>query len=271
MTLVFINMEIETIVNDKMVVIYQMGKVASSTIKATLAQIKGLNVIHTHHLSSNYTRNLNSIKRKMGWKTTISPESIDDLYNKIIHENEIYIISLVREPIGRNISAYFQNLDLIFKQDDAYKNIPFDQVLEGFFTKYPHSIPITWFDNEFNEVLGFDIYNHDFPKDEGAVIINNKKYHILVMRHDIDDEKKQKYLQKLLNIKNIKIIRKNEASSKSYFEIYAKFIDKISFSDDYINNMLESKYTKHFFSIDDIEYLKSKWIKNCDISAQSQI
>lgn len=233
--------------------------------------MKGLSVIHTHHLDSGYTKKLNGVKTKMGWKTTVSPEIIDRLYDEISNENELYIITLVREPIGRNISAYFHNLDAIFRQDNVHAKLSPEQIMEGFFTRYPHSIPITWFDEEFNKVLGLDIYNHPFPKDEGALILNEGRFRILVMRHDIEDSRKQKYIEQLLDVINVKIVRKNEGINKAYYETYTKFIDEISFSDEYINEMLGSRYARHFFASDEIEYLKNKWRRSLISLPKSQL
>lgn len=191
--------------------------------------MKGLSVIHTHHLDSGYTKKLNGVKTKMGWKTTVSPEIIDRLYDEISNENELYIITLVREPIGRNISAYFHNLDAIFRQDNVHAKLSPEQIMEGFFTRYPHSIPITWFDEEFNKVLGLDIYNHPFPKDEGALILNEGRFRILVMRHDIEDSRKQKYIEQLLDVINVKIVRKTRESTKHTMKLTRNSLTRFHF------------------------------------------
>ena len=185
--------------NKKKVIIYQMGKVASSSIKSSLSKINNLDIIHTHHLSSDYTRELNDIKKTMGWEITITPDSVEDLFSTINNE-ELIIITLVREPIGRNISAYFQNLDVIYRQKNVHDKLSQNDLLNGFLNKYPHSIPIAWFDKELKKTLGIDIYKYEFPKKEGALIINEGRNHILVMRFDIDDSVKQKYIEKILGI-----------------------------------------------------------------------
>src|SRR5437016_4459341 len=73
------------------VVIFQMGKVGSSSLHDTLAKkLKGP-VIHAHHfagLTADQQRNLT-------WRRRL--------------HLPIYVISPAREPVARNISAFFQN------------------------------------------------------------------------------------------------------------------------------------------------------------------
>lgn len=247
--------------NKKKVIIYQMGKVASSSIKTSLSQINKLDVIHTHHLSSDYTRELNYIKKTMGWEITITPDSVENLFSTINDEDELIIITLVREPIGRNISAYFQNLDVIYGQKNAHEKLSQNELLNGFLNKYPHSIPITWFDRELKATLGVDIYKYEFPKKEGALIINEGRTHILIMRYDIDDSVKQRYLENILSIGNIAIKRANVGTEKPYSSVYKNFINNISFPSSYLTEMLDSKYACHFFDKSELQLLKDQWGK----------
>jgi hypothetical protein len=236
-----------------------MGKVASSSIKTSLANIKKLDITHTHHLNSAYTEELNDIKSAKGWKIKTSPESIRKLWSEIADEDELKIISLVREPVGRNISAYFENLDVIFGKQNAHNILSYDELLHGFLQNYPHSIPITWFDKEAKQSLGIDVYQYEFPKKEGALFINQGKYHMLIMRHDMDDSKKKKYIEELLSIKIKGIKRKNIGNKKPYSDVYTNFVESVILPESYLNEMLGSKYARHFFDKSELAFLKAKW------------
>ena len=243
----------------KKVVIYQMGKVASSSIRASLEDIKELDVTHTHHLSSSYTRELNDLKSSKGWQVTITPESIKKLWSEIIAEDELKIISLVREPVGRNISAYFENLDVIHGQKNAHDQLSYDQLRDGFLQKYPHSIPVTWFDKEVKQSLGIDVYKYDFPKKVGALFIHEGKCDLLLMRHDLDDAVKKKYIEELLGTEPIRIKRVNIGTEKSYKNVYKNFIDNVRLPDTYLTEMLDSNYARHFFDQSELAFLKQRW------------
>ena len=247
------------VVKRKKVVIYQMGKVASSSIKSSLAAINKFDITHTHHLNSSYTEELNDVKKSKGWDITISPKDVHNLRSKLFDEDELYIISLVREPVGRNIAAYFQNLDVIYGQNNIHNELSHNELLNGFLQKYPDSIPITWFDIELKQTLGIDVYKYEFPKKEGALIINEGKYKILVMRHDIDDGLKTRYLENLLSTNNLILKRGNIGAEKPYKHVYKKFIDNVSLPETYLTEMLDSKYARHFFDKCELDLLKAKW------------
>jgi len=108
------------------VFVYQMGKVASSTIYSSIKkQYNGL-TFHGHNFREGMT---------------------DDLLKRFFHEYqnnkfEIKLISLVREPVSRNLSAFFEN----FKRDVGidYKDSEYNptDLLNIFLENYNHDIPL---------------------------------------------------------------------------------------------------------------------------------
>ena len=241
------------------VIIYQMGKVASSSIKSSLTGLNKIDITYTHNLNSSYTEELNDIKEEKGWEITVSPESVRKIWSEIKDEKQLKVITLVREPVGRNISAYFQNLGVIFGQKDVHNQLTYDELFDGFVQKYPHSIPIAWFDKEFKQTLGIDVYKYEFPKKEGALIIKEGKYHVLIIRSDINDALKQQYIEKLLSTKGIVLKQENLSAGKPYKDVYKNFIDNVKFPETYLSEMLDSKYARHFFENSERELLKEKW------------
>ena len=111
------------------VFIFQMGKVASTSIYKSLQQQYPGRVFHGHSFKKDHE----------------NPE-IRFLHHHYRFGGRIKIISLVREPVGRNISAFFQNFE-------EYTGIPFsssalslDELYQIFLGKYAHEEPLEWFD-----------------------------------------------------------------------------------------------------------------------------
>ena len=77
------------------VLVYQMGKVGSSSIKKTLVKA-GFSVKHFHYAAGT------SWDRRNRPKGIFGVSRLRDFHGKII--------TLTRDPISRNISAFFQNL-----------------------------------------------------------------------------------------------------------------------------------------------------------------
>ena len=242
------------------VLIYQMGKVASSSIKLTLSSFNELDVIHTHHLSYSNTRALNSRKTDLGWhKLSNNPQEIKELFNAICKEKQVKIITLVREPISRNISAFFQTIEHITGVKNIYSQASVNELVHVFLKQYPHEVPLYWFENEFYKSLDVNIYNYSFPKNTGAQIIKKGKFEILVMHHNLVDATKKEYLEKLLNIKNIIIKNKNISTEKPYNDVYKSFINNIKIPKNYLLKMLNSKYVQHFYTKQEIDLIYNKW------------
>ena len=97
----------------KPVLVYQMGKVASSSVYLSLEKTTDFDVFHVHRLNP---ENIAKVREEHVQRGDSPPNEKKGLY---LYENLIRtrkthtkIISLVREPIARNISAFFQNLQL---------------------------------------------------------------------------------------------------------------------------------------------------------------
>ena len=81
--------------SDIPVLVYQMGKVGSSSVTNSLLRHYSGIVLQAHYFNSNHK----------DWR-------VGRLYRWVIEEdNPLRIISLTREPIGRNVSAFFQNFE----------------------------------------------------------------------------------------------------------------------------------------------------------------
>ena len=237
----------------KPVLIYQMGKVASTSIYSSLQTLRGFGVFHTHRL--NY--DLNQIDTE-----DVHRENDIEIRQRIVETDyPISIISLVREPISRNLSAYFQNIHRYFPGQERYKEIATDELIRAFFDKFDQDEPLTWFDREFQGMLGIDVFAHPFSYEEGYLSFRENRYSVLVMRHDLEDRKKASLISDFLGIRKLKIVRKNISKNKKYGEDYSRVKRSISFPEEYLEKMLTAKYTTHFFSDREIAELHRKYVQ----------
>jgi hypothetical protein len=186
---------------------------------------------------------------------------------RAIHEQLIkprhkaFVITLVREPIARNISSYFHNLNIYWRQRDAHVNVRFDRLVEGFVSYPLNAVPLEWFDREFKPSLGIDIYEHPFPREQGFMRFSTDHYEVLVMRHDLDDRQKERCVEELLGVQDVVIRSVNTAAEKPYAEAYRHFVKNVRLPESYISKMLDSKYTRHFYTSEEIERLRAKWLR----------
>ena len=134
-----------------------------------------------------------------------------------------------------------------------------DKLIKDFLNLYTHDVPLTWFDIEMKKVTGIDVYNYDFPYKKGYQIITADPYQLLILKHDLNDAIKEKSIADFLELDSFSLLKANEASTKIYAKTYNNFVNSISLPNDYIDQMLDSKYVKHFYSSNEISAISSKW------------
>ena len=215
-----------------------MGKVGSTSISSSLKKNGVRSVFHIHRLDPGNIDHININFRKMNRK--LSSVRIGKLLHRQITEmdQKAKIITLVRDPISRNISAFFANL-INYIPDTTINSYNLDVYTKIFIEKYPHHVPLEWFDKEPKETLGIDVFSHPFPRDEGYLHITNGNIDWLIMKSEIDDLKKQKELQNFLDIKEINLLNKNVATAKDYASTYQHFKKNLR-----LPRVIYSKYEK---------------------------
>ena len=171
------------------ILIYQMGKVGSTSIQNSLIKL-GYQSFHVHSFYKpidtmfNYQSNKYFINRRyiLWFKCRFF------IFRQIYHrQKNIKIITLVRDPIARNISMFFQNL--IFCLADYHK---LDSQLEiedtmhfllaSFFRNLDMSYCLDWFNKEIKRMFHVDVLACDFPRREGYHVIKGKKIDLLVLK-----------------------------------------------------------------------------------------
>lgn len=244
------------------VLVYQMMKVGSSTIAAALRAFGGLNVFQVHLMNADNIVRWRAAMRRFPlarFQTGIDTGTL--LYKGLVEPGrKLKIITLVRDPIARNCSFYFHNLDVLLETEAAHENVALGRLVAEFQNKFDHRGCLKWFDSEFKRVLGVDIYEHPFPHDKGHARVTNERYDILVLRTDLDDASKKRCVEEFLGIEGLSLVPRNVGSQKPYAAAYRKFLDALELPESYVDEMLDSEYTRHFFSPDEIASLRAKWL-----------
>lgn len=241
------------------IIVYQMGKVGSSSIRDSLKSGGIHPVFHVHRMNP---RNIEAVRNtylRRGQKALNEGVGVF-LYKNICQKNKkAKFITIVREPISRNMSAFFQNYEIFTGCKYKATNFQLKELIDLFLSHYSHDVPLTWFDVEMKEVLGIDVYRYPFPKEIGYVIIREGSFEILLFKVEISDAIKEKAISEFLDITDFRLKRHNVARDKEYSETYKDFKQAISMPYSYVKQMCDSKYTKHFYSATEIEMMWSAW------------
>jgi len=182
------------------------------------------------------------------------------LYNKIIvPKKQVKIISLTREPIGRNVAAFFQNFERETGKKYEQSNFTPQELRDIFINFFPHSIPLDWFDNYFKPFLGIDVYEYPFPKEQGYLRINKDNVDLLILKLETSDSVKEKAIAEFLGLKEFKLVRTNVGEDKNYRDTYKEFKQNLKLPLSYVEEMCSSKYFNHFYTEEEIRKVYSRW------------
>jgi len=221
------------------VFIYQMGKVASSSIHHSLKKQYPGAVAHAHHIGNS------------NWASEL-------FYEWYKSGHPIKIISPVRDPIGYNISAFFQNFENITGTPFSESKHTTEELIDLFLEKNNHDLPLEWFDLNIRKHFNIDVYDRAFP-DNGSQTYQSNNVSLLVFRIDISDDKKEEAIQKFLDLPGFRLHNRNISSEKSYHQDYQKFKNRLKLPTAYLNKMQESKFFRHFYTEQDRAKILSKW------------
>ncbi|MCF8261485.1 MAG: putative capsular polysaccharide synthesis family protein [Melioribacteraceae bacterium] len=225
------------------ILIYQMGKVGSTSLYETLSHYLPNTIEHAHSPSmvNNYELKNVAIRKALSMP--------------------INIISPIREPVSRNLSAFFHNFKKIIGVDFSSKEWTYEEVRELYLKRYGHHKGIGWFDKELKPISGIDVYSEQFPKKEKWKVYKKGKTRILVYRLDLEKQKQLELISEFLGINIPEWKMSNVAEEKDYGEFYINFCKQLSLPKEYLDYIYSSKLATHFWTKEELESEKRRWQK----------
>ncbi len=264
------------------IILFQMGKVGSKTIRKSLEALNlNMPVYHSHLLTKKRIADTEQ-KRKKFFRTSrqsyLQRPWLNLFLRKQIDEGldgkKWKIITLTREPIARNIATFFENLEvrqisatnkyelrsdyynikpIIIGLDDVHRLVDF------FFDKLNHDSPLEFFDRELKSVFGVDVYATEFQKKEGYKIYKDEKADVLLIRLENLNECAGAAFKEFLDIDNFRLFKENIGANKVYAPLYKKFKREIILPDSYRDKFYNSKFMRHFYTEKEIKNFMAMW------------
>jgi hypothetical protein len=231
------------------ILIYQMGKVGSKTIKKSLQNANLDNFIgHAHELNSN---------RIVSEDQKIIRFVIDTFWSR----ERFKIITLVRDPVARMISAVFTNYQKCLPQIiPINNNNTVNQINKHFLQRLKNNDNSGWFDEHIKKVFYFDVYSKPFDKTKGYTIYKTKNADFLIIRLEDLNSCYKIAFDEFLNITNFKLINENFGANKWYASLYDKVLKTIRFPINDLEKIYSSKIAKHFYTNEELLRFKLKWM-----------
>lgn len=237
----------------KTVVVYTMGKVASSSVFYTLMQTFPFRrIYHNHFLSKSwledrlpgtpFTRNIKLAKATL--------RAIDD------PSHEILYICMMRDPIARDLSNVIQNyvendIDIIGKPlDDVMARLQDDG----------HMFFQDWFDTDFAGHIGSGLETFPFDPAKGFSIhrIDHRRS-LLFLTVETVDRVFDAALADFLGVDIDPQFRFNESNDKTEAEFYARLKQSYRLSAAELDRVYGAQACRHFYDDAQIAAFMAKW------------
>lgn len=191
--------EAEISKGSRVTVLYQMGKVGSTSVHdALLGAQLDTPVYKVHFLSDQgiaHGEKFHQSTLKNPWEETPHIQTTRLVREAMAADPDLGldVVTLVREPVRREVSEFFQYLEALhpelLDEDGRLKTTRAARVLQARFMFFKESSNYTcrWFDMEIKELFGLDVFAFPFDHGRGYTLIEQGNVRLLILRlEDLD-------------------------------------------------------------------------------------
>jgi Putative capsular polysaccharide synthesis protein len=240
---------------DCTILVYTMGKVGSSTIHSSLKRrLPETDIFHVHFLSEFWLKKrLPSLDIHFHQNIKIGNDILG--YIREHSSRRLKVITLVREPIIRDISGIFENWKAHFGEAVAVS----EDLLQAKMDSHSHEYTLTWFDTEFRNFLDFDIYAVPFDKERGFTIYKSSRADILCLRLEDLSRVYKEAFKAFLNLEGLDLIDRNKSADKDRKSLYRDVTKSYKVDKAKLEEVYSSRYVTHFYTAPEIAMFIKKW------------
>lgn len=232
--------------NDELILIYQPGKVGSSSLYQSLKSY-GKYVLHSHVLTG--------------------MEYGEDNLRELLEQKSVKIISLVREPVARQISVMWQNIASVNRYS---AQVDFREIEQYYFKEGFENQEFEWFPKQLETVFGTNIYEHFFDKEKGYGIIQSNNIEILLLKTERLNEL-EKVISLFLNMPEFMLGNANVSKEKPYRYAYRDFLKGFFLSEAELKRIyFDNWYMRFFYTDSELETFYLQWLKEEDKAAKGE-
>lgn len=243
--------------------VYQMGKVGSTNMARDLAeQDPSINVFQIHRMDAGYIDRLYARYRANAQAPYYFSNYVGRaIYRQVIAQPngaEVKILCAVREPIARNVSHFFQDIERFTPRNPLPETI--EEVQQIFVDRFEHDYPDQWFDEEFLPVTGIDVLGEGFDKDTGFQIYENGRIKALVYKIEATgDDAFVEAFNAFTGLRYQPDAKHNVGGNKKYGALYQIFKAGPGFPPDFCKAQHEKRYATTFYTEDELTRARQKF------------
>jgi hypothetical protein len=252
------------------ILVYQMGKVGSSTVVRTLERLDlDAPVLHVHTLDPDHLQL--AVRKERASTRSHLPEHLiasSILVDRLEKRNfPCRVITLTREPVGRAISFAFE--DWKKKAPEAKKSggsldgrAMSEAVTQLLRPGSGHANPGQWFERELHNCLGIDVFAEPYDIERGFSLVRNGPVTALIIRVEDLDRALTQGLAALLEmeISRRAIQRANTGRKKWYADALHSVKTSYRLPAGLAEFIFGTRYVNHFYG-GELDRLRARWTK----------
>lgn len=250
------------------VLVYQNGKVGSSTVSVSLRNA-GIENIHIHRflfVNDIHGRLLlgdewfKSVESSVAYRPHFA-EYMRYVKSKMKHKK---IITLVRDPIAVNLSSVFQWIEIgiadRYIAERLKKGRTFAQAVSDLMIKIQDRL-FNWFSEELKELCGIDVFAYPFDKEKGYTIISQDTIEVLVIKTEKLSQMTE-VIQNFMDNRKFELLNTNVGSEKEYAHIYKEVKKHLVLPRKYVEYYyIDNPYMDHFYSREEQNRFLNQWMQ----------
>jgi len=256
------------------IIVYQMGKVGSKSIEQSLLyyyQSRGteIDIFHAHFLNHLDQMEKAALERGASDQGMLKIREAQEIRRRIQEDprQQWRLISLVRDPVARNIASFFQSLslnELLPDWKERYRRGQLEiQELQDTFLELgdEHSqYAANWFDSQLKPVFGIDVFADAFPYQTGFKIYESAGHtRLLVIRMENIKDRIGQAMQEFLGLTNFTILNSNLGTEKDYAAVYQTF-KSLPLPARYLDKIYNTNFARYFYSEKELNNFKDYWL-----------
>lgn len=245
------------------VVVFTMGKVASTAVFRAVSASVEQPVLKVHSLrparvasmEAGYVRtDRQALPRHLlhAWHLMDRPPTSQAPWT---------VITMVRDPIQRSVSDFFQSGRRLGRLDDPATAIP---RLRRFVERDGVPRTLGWFDEELRPVLDVDVFEHPFDPVVGHLVVETPVVRLLVLRQE-SLATAPDALGRFLGVPHpVAIPAENAAIAKPYAEQYTAVLNGLQLDAATLELAYDSRFAEHFYSPEERAAFRRRWGGSAD-------
>jgi hypothetical protein len=252
-------------------VVYQMGKVGSSTVYESLRAAGVAPLDKVHYLSREGLERARRSYAGFDVQVPVPYEQVTErLQAEIAARRTVLwkVITLVREPIARDVSAYLQMVDLLHPDLASATAPQLDKLARAAAAQFigfdeSRSYTCRWFDDEFARAFGIDVFEFPFDPAQGWQRIRQPNVDVLVLRLEDVNRVLEEALHAFCG-RPVPMVRASSRSAEKlqavYVEdIYRQIVGRLRIPEATCRRVYASRYARHFYNPSEIECFVERW------------